>query len=213
MIAGVAGGLAELWDVDPSLVRVAWVILVPLTGGIALLVYAVMALIVPDEDGSLAWDTYVGWPTPSSGRTQNRAPFGPTAASGPVAAPAPGAPSGPSSPPAGAAAAAASEPPSTTWPSSRHEAREIRRAAKRDARAARHADHDHDGRSAAMIVGVLFVLAGLWFLVREYLPSIDWGWFWPLVLVGIGLVVLFLAVRPRPDDASPGPDDREGPPS
>ena len=31
MLAGVAGGLAEIWDADPSLVRILWAILVPLT--------------------------------------------------------------------------------------------------------------------------------------------------------------------------------------
>ena len=41
MLAGVAGGLAELWDADPSLVRILWALLVPLTGGIALVVYIV----------------------------------------------------------------------------------------------------------------------------------------------------------------------------
>ena len=34
MLAGVAGGLAELWDADPSLVRVIWALLVVFTGGI-----------------------------------------------------------------------------------------------------------------------------------------------------------------------------------
>lgn len=50
MIAGVAGGLAEMWGADPSLVRIIWALLVILTGGAALLVYIVMAIVVPDED-------------------------------------------------------------------------------------------------------------------------------------------------------------------
>ena len=50
MLAGVAGGLAEIWGADPSLVRIIWALLVVLTGGIALLVYIVMAIVVPDED-------------------------------------------------------------------------------------------------------------------------------------------------------------------
>src|SRR3954471_9948676 len=49
MLAGVAGGLAEMWDADPSLVRIVWALLVVLTGGIALVVYVVMALVVPEE--------------------------------------------------------------------------------------------------------------------------------------------------------------------
>jgi phage shock protein C len=48
VLSGVAGGLAELWNLDPSLVRVVWALLVPLTGGLALLAYIVMAIVVPE---------------------------------------------------------------------------------------------------------------------------------------------------------------------
>lgn len=50
MLAGVAGGLAEMWGADPALVRIIWALLVILTGGAALLVYIVMAIVVPEED-------------------------------------------------------------------------------------------------------------------------------------------------------------------
>lgn len=48
ILAGVAGGLAEQWNTDPSLVRLVWVLLVPLSGGLALLAYIAMAIIVPE---------------------------------------------------------------------------------------------------------------------------------------------------------------------
>src|SRR6476659_1023504 len=54
MLAGVAGGLAELWDADPSLIRIVWAILVILTGGLALVVYIVMAIVVPERPDGLA---------------------------------------------------------------------------------------------------------------------------------------------------------------
>ena len=47
MVAGVAGGLAAYLNIDPSLVRILWVVLIPLTGGLILLLYLAMALIVP----------------------------------------------------------------------------------------------------------------------------------------------------------------------
>lgn len=47
-LAGVCGGIAEYLDVDPSLVRIAWVILSTL-GGPAVLLYIVMAAVVPEE--------------------------------------------------------------------------------------------------------------------------------------------------------------------
>ena len=39
MLAGVAAGVAETLDADPSLVRIVWALLAILTGGIAVLVY------------------------------------------------------------------------------------------------------------------------------------------------------------------------------
>lgn len=48
MLAGVAGGVAERLDADPSIIRVVWALLVVLTGGVALIAYLVMAVVVPD---------------------------------------------------------------------------------------------------------------------------------------------------------------------
>src|SRR6266508_6473352 len=57
VLAGVAGGMSELWDIDPSIVRIAWVILTPFTAGFTILVYLVMAIVVPEEPvGGVASD-------------------------------------------------------------------------------------------------------------------------------------------------------------
>jgi phage shock protein C len=53
MLAGVAGGIAEYLAVDPTLVRVVFVVLALAGSGIGLLVYLVLWLIVPEE-GSAA---------------------------------------------------------------------------------------------------------------------------------------------------------------
>jgi phage shock protein PspC (stress-responsive transcriptional regulator) len=47
-LAGVAGGVAEFFDLDPTLVRIVWVLSI-LFGGFGLLLYIVMAIIVPLE--------------------------------------------------------------------------------------------------------------------------------------------------------------------
>jgi phage shock protein C len=47
VIGGVAGGVAEYLDVDPSLVRVFWVLLALITGGVFLVIYIVMWIVVP----------------------------------------------------------------------------------------------------------------------------------------------------------------------
>ncbi len=49
MLAGVAGGVADMLDADPSIIRVLWVVLIFLTGGLALLVYIVMAIVIPER--------------------------------------------------------------------------------------------------------------------------------------------------------------------
>ena len=47
VIGGVAGGVAEYLDVDPSIVRVVWALLALLTGGVFFLLYIVMWIVVP----------------------------------------------------------------------------------------------------------------------------------------------------------------------
>ncbi|MGN6227904.1 PspC domain-containing protein [Dyella sp. KULCS107] len=46
-IAGVCGGIAEYYGWDPTLVRVAWIVLT-LLGGSGILLYLVMWLVMPD---------------------------------------------------------------------------------------------------------------------------------------------------------------------
>ena len=54
VLAGVAGGMAETYDFDPALVRVGWALLILFTGGVFLIVYVVMALVVPLREGAFA---------------------------------------------------------------------------------------------------------------------------------------------------------------
>lgn len=48
MVAGVCGGLAEYFDIDPTIVRLVFVLLA-LAGGPGLVIYIVMAIVVPEE--------------------------------------------------------------------------------------------------------------------------------------------------------------------
>lgn len=178
MLAGVAGGLADMWDADPSLVRIVWALLVPLTGGIALVVYIIMAIVVPEED-----DVPVAMPM---------------------------APASPTSPDVASAQAATSgggpEPAVPGWVPpydqrfTRSEARAVRRAARRERR--------RSGSGAApMLIGGILVLLGVWFLVREYIPTFDFDWFWPVVLIGLGVVVLVMAIDRNPNKSGGPPTD------
>ena len=49
VLGGVASGLAQYLNTDPALVRIAWAILVPLTGGAMFLAYIVAWIVVPEE--------------------------------------------------------------------------------------------------------------------------------------------------------------------
>jgi len=141
VIGGVAAGVAEWINADPALVRIAWALLVPLTGGVAFLAYIVAWVVVPE------------------------APRHPAAGSPTVAAAAD------TDPVTGAPAAT----PTTPAP----------------------ADSGDDAGRTALFIGGGLVLVGLWFLVREYVPDINWGLIWPLLLVGIGVVILVGATRRR----------------
>jgi phage shock protein C len=167
MLAGVAGGLAEMWGADPSLVRIIWALLVIFTGGIALLVYIVMAIVVPEED-----DVYpVTTPTPEAGHPTRSTLAGETASSLPLTE---------TGDPALTAQAA-------------QQAREEARAARAAARAER-----GGGMSPGLLFGGFLVLLGVFFLVREYLPQIDFDWFWPLILVVLGVLLVMTAMGRGP---------------
>ena len=134
VLGGVAAGLAHYLNADPALVRIAWAILVPITGGAAFLAYIVAWIVVPEEPlGSQ--------PT--------------TAADEPDAA----------MPTAGSTATAARTEP--------------------------------DSSRAGLVVGIGLVVIGVWFLLREYLPDIDWSLLWPAILIGIGVLVLVSSARRR----------------
>jgi phage shock protein C len=48
MLAGVCGGIADYFNVDPTIVRLAFVLLA-LAGGPGLIFYIILALIIPEE--------------------------------------------------------------------------------------------------------------------------------------------------------------------
>ncbi|MCR5401842.1 MAG: PspC domain-containing protein [Treponema sp.] len=51
-IAGVCSGIAEYFDIDPTIVRILWVLFV-LAGGSGILIYIIMAFIVPEKPASI----------------------------------------------------------------------------------------------------------------------------------------------------------------
>ncbi len=148
MLAGVAGGLAENLAIDPSLVRIVWAVLIVLTGGLALLVYIVMAIVVPERPAGVA-----------AGNPGEEDPSGVDAAG--VATPA-------------------------SRPTSPSRSRRTDRS---------------DTTRGGLVAGLILIVVGGFFLVRQLLPSLDLGFWWPTVAIalGIGLVVVALLPSRRSD--------------
>lgn len=165
-IAGVAGGLAAWLGADPSVVRVVWVVLAIASGGIFVLVYLVMAVVVPlappgwtprQAGPSSGWGPQAGWSPPA-------APGGP-ATGGTWTAP-PGTPGG---------------APGTSWPPDW------------DHRSA-HGPSRLDTERAGIVAGVILVLLGVWFLVDQYV-HVNWQLVWPVVVIVLGGLLIAGAVR------------------
>ncbi|TSB48302.1 PspC domain-containing protein [Alkalicoccobacillus porphyridii] len=49
-LAGVCGGLAEHFNLDATLIRIIWVLLAIFTSGTPIIIYLVMAFVVPNEE-------------------------------------------------------------------------------------------------------------------------------------------------------------------
>lgn len=170
MLAGVAAGVADALDADPSLVRIAWALLAIFTGGIALVVYIVMAIVVPEA--------------PPGHDTM--APPGP-AANEPGAAPQPDALPGSPGTSSAAGAAPGGPPPASYWAADRVSRRAARRARRRDA---------GDPARGGLVAGVILIVIGGFFLVREFVPWFDWHLWWPVGLIALGGLLLVLALLP-----------------
>jgi phage shock protein C len=229
MIAGVAGGLAEQLGLDPSLVRVGWVILAVVTGGLLALAYLVMMVVVPEEpddaEGGRPWRWSSGQTPPPqpdgtagmSGTADGRSPAGarsggddrPTESIVPpephetsdATAAAASTAAGPSAagPPAADRNAPASAAPG---PGSNRDSWRNERAAYRDARHERRRARRadrHDGSSGPILLGLILVLVGAWLLARRYLPAADFDRLWPVGLVIAGIVLVVLSIRPGRD--------------
>jgi phage shock protein PspC (stress-responsive transcriptional regulator) len=181
MLAGVAAGVADTLDADPSLVRIIWALLAILTGGIAFVVYIVMAIVVPEAPSGYRPQGPNGWPAAGGG-----AGFVPPPPAGPATPADPPTPTaadpGPSAAFTGAPAAAAPPQP-TYWTSDR----EARRAARRARRSS---------GGGGLIAGVVLIVIGGLFLAREVVPGFDWHIWWPLGLIGLGGLLLVLALLP-----------------
>jgi phage shock protein C len=184
MIGGVAGGIAIYFDIDPTLVRLIWVVLTIATGGLAALAYLLLWIIVPLEGqdapshetvrsnvaemteqarsfASAAQEAVRGSPPPQPSPARGEGEFGtPSSAEGEGTSPSP-------------------QPPSQ---------------AEGGLSPAGGGGENATGyrRRGGQWAGIILVALGVLFMVENLGWFWWWRWniFWPVVLIAIGVALL-----------------------
>lgn len=210
VISGVAGGLADRLALDPSLVRVLWVVLAIASGGLFALIYLVMMIVVPEAPYDLPPRTpggYDPWSSPAAtGIRPSPAPDEPSpdgdtdTARVPVPAQ-PGAPVAPFAPLAAQDTGSAEISPGTSPAGSGTPTSWLGPDGRRvDRTTTPHAwvepARRHDDRGGPLVLGLILVLIGGFFLVRQYAPEVDLGLVWPVAAVAVGALLVVLAFLP-----------------
>jgi phage shock protein PspC (stress-responsive transcriptional regulator) len=103
----------------------------------------------------------------------------------------PEAPYGMAGAPGAPVAGAATDAGTAAAQQTRWEARDARRAARRQG-----------SGNAGVVIGLFLVLAGAWFLISRYVPALDTSWFVPGVLIVIGIALVVGAMRRSRDAGS-----------
>ncbi len=166
-LAGVAAGMAEYFEVDPTVVRILWILSV-FVGGVTILLYLLLAIVVPLE------------PLPAAGAPGGGGPAGgdPTAGisgEGPAADPT-------------AAATVQADGPVTGWTTP---------AGWAAPAAHRHASTPRDG-TAGLFLGVLLVVFGTIALANAFMPAwFSAGMLGPAFLVALGVALLVAGTSRR----------------
>ncbi len=177
-LAGVAAGVAEYFDLDPTVVRILW-ILSAFFGGFSILLYIILAFVIPFEPGSPAgpesWHAgRPAWgPAPGAGAGTDRA----DATSGSVGEP------GTATPAQGGAVPG--------WP----------------APAPDHRHADHRGGRPGLYLGVLLVVLGAIALANSVFPG--WAgvaWFGPALLVALGVALVAGSIHRASASVTSEPD-------
>jgi phage shock protein C len=181
MWAGVAGGLAEYFDLDPALVRLLWVAAAVVSGGLAVPVYILAWVILPRDDrmsdhGPHAWRD---WSQEFHSETQRLADEM-RGTSQSWRAPGPNEPTGGES--VHDPATARGEPSSY----SANPQADPAWWAERDVE--RHRHHGRHPRST----GIVLVALGVLLLAANsgVFRLVDWHMMWPVIFIGLGVILL-----------------------
>lgn len=207
MFAGVAGGVAERFDLDPSLVRVVWIILAFLSGSLFFWLYVVMAIVVPEAPSGA--DRWAGWTTAPEYGSSAIPGWGSTAAAGTSAFASTDPPSGTGASSDGGSTAGAGSIPDVAAPGEPPPALVAdpgqpppppppspSASDTPPAWSPTVPEHRRRGAGAPVIGGIVLILLGGYFLLRTVAPEINLGAFWPVLLIVIGIALLIGSIRP-----------------
>ncbi|MFI5259477.1 MAG: PspC domain-containing protein [Candidatus Limnocylindrales bacterium] len=203
IFAGVAGGVAAYFDVDPVIVRIIWFLSVPFSGTLTFWAYVVMILVVPLEPSE--WPQQSPW-APGGAPLGYGAGYTPTTpGTGPATAPdAPGAPVDAGAAPGAVPTGTQAFGPGTTAPGSTgapaaggwwgSDWRSQRRAERWQRRAERHAYRNEHG-GPGLVFGLLLILVGGLLVLQQAVPSFNVNLTWPIVIIGLGAILIASSLR------------------
>ena len=212
ILAGVAGGVAAYFDVDPVIVRIIWFLSIFFTGSLTFWAYIVMIFVVPLEPSE--WPAQSPW-APGGGPAGYAAAYTPPTTTGPAdagaTAPADaaagaqtGGPAAPSDPTAGSGHAPGTPPTGAPaagwgwgydWRTQRRQERWQRRAERWQQRAERHEYRSYGGPS--LVFGLLLILVGGMLAWHQVDPNFDLNITWPVVVIAFGALLVVSSLRFR----------------
>ena len=203
ILAGVAGGVAAYFDVDPVIVRIIWFLSVFFTGSFTFWIYIVMMIVVPLEPTE--WPPQSPW-APGGGPLGYAAGFTPPA---PGAAPSPEGGQDPASgapgttPAAGTGPSAAGVPPpaapggwwSNDWRWQWRQDRWQQRA--QDWHQQRIDRRERERRGPGLVFGALLILVGGLLAWHQIDPNVDLSLSWPVLVIALGAILVASSLRFR----------------
>jgi phage shock protein C len=213
ILAGVAGGVAAYFDVDPVIVRIIWFLSIFFTGTLTFWAYLVMVIVVPLEPSD--WPPQSPWApggapvggapvgyaanysAPSGPTDQTAAPAGASAESGQGEAagsqPAEAATPGANAAAPGAQSFTAPNQPGQWTANTAWDWRAQRRADRWQRRADRW--ERRSSGSGGLIFGLLLIVVGGLLAWHQIDPNVDLGLVWPLGVVALGVILIASSFR------------------
>jgi phage shock protein C len=181
-LAGVAGGMAEFLDIDPTIVRILWIVVGFASGGLALVAYIILALVIPQSPFIAGPGGWAPYPTTPGGWVPSPAPTTPPTD--------PGAAPGWTTPPSGPGAAwsTPAAAPVPGWYAAPYAQPQYRQP------------DESRGIGAAGIFGIVLIVIGAIALADAAVP----GWIagaiiGPAVIVALGAALLASSIRRHPE--------------